>query len=121
MTELEKKPAAGKWADKSRAARSKVVTVSQEQLVEAGHLRPDQPLPLVLRPNVAGLDVCAWARSNREYIEAELLKHGAILFRGFDLSSSADFENFVDALAIPLILRARGRGKVLEQIAGDSD
>lgn len=105
MGDSKTKPATGasRWADKSKAARPKVVTVSQQQLVTTGYLHPDQTLPLVIQPNVPGLDVCAWVENNRDFVEAELLKHGAILFRSFALNTTEDFERFTDALALELM------------------
>lgn len=103
MSESNERPVArvSKWADKSKAA--KVVTVSQQQLVRVGYLQPDQKLPLVIQPNLPGVDVCGWVQNNRDFIEAELLKHGAILFRGFGLTTAADFERFNDSLALELM------------------
>jgi alpha-ketoglutarate-dependent taurine dioxygenase len=66
-------------------------------MVSTGYLQPDQPFPLVLRPNVENVNVVTWAGSNRPYIEAQLLKHGAILFRDFDVKSAANFELFLGA------------------------
>lgn len=103
MSESKSKPTGSKWADKSKTARPKVVTVSQQQLVSMGQLHPDQPLPLVIRPSVPNLDLCAWVRSNRDLVETELLKHGAILFRGFALSTAEDFERFIEALSLELM------------------
>src|SRR5690348_16081639 len=105
MSESKDKLAAGtsRWADKSKAARAKVVTVSEQQLVTTGYLDLDQKLPLVNRPNVPGLDVCAWVEKNRGFVETELLKHGAILFRGFALNTAEEFERFTDALGLELM------------------
>src|SRR5262245_46722860 len=80
-----------------RAARS-AVDLSRVGLVKTTYLRPDETLPLVILPNVDGVDLAAWATGNTGLIERELLKHGAILFRGFDLNSVGDFESV--ALAI---------------------
>jgi len=59
---------------------------------------PGQTLPLVIRPTVAGLDPLAWARANRERVEARLQQHGALLFRGFSLGSADEFHAFVEAV-----------------------
>ena len=50
------------------------------------------PLPLVIEPAERGVDHAAWARTHREPIEERLLRHGALLFRGFELDSVAAFE-----------------------------
>src|SRR5260221_13617072 len=49
-------------------------------------------LPLVLEPTVEGLELAKWNAENREWIEAQLLVHGGVLFRNFNLPSPADFE-----------------------------
>ncbi len=50
------------------------------------------PLPLVLEPTTEGIDLAEWNLKNREWIEAQLLVHGGVLFRNFILPSPADFE-----------------------------
>ncbi len=37
-----------------------------------------------------------WLRSNREELQALLIKHGAVLFRGFPVGSAEHFENMLD-------------------------
>ncbi|HET7233069.1 MAG TPA: TauD/TfdA family dioxygenase [Longimicrobium sp.] len=69
-----------------------------EELVREEALAPGQSLPLVIRPIVAGLDPLAWARANRERVEARLQRHGAVLFRGFALDSADQFHAFVEAV-----------------------
>lgn len=103
MSESNNRPVSrvSKWADKSKAA--KVVTVSQQQLVNIDYLQPGKQLPLVIRPNLPSMDLSAWVESNRDFVETELRKHGAILFRGFGLTTSADFERFVEALGLELM------------------
>jgi alpha-ketoglutarate-dependent taurine dioxygenase len=54
-------------------------------------------LPLVIQPSVEGMDLVAWAVSNREFIKAHLLKHGGILFRNFRVPSPEIFERLVIA------------------------
>lgn len=54
-------------------------------------------LPLIVEPAVDGLDPRVWAQDNREWIDTRLRRHGALLFRGFDLPDVAAFEAFVDA------------------------
>jgi alpha-ketoglutarate-dependent taurine dioxygenase len=53
----------------------------------AGELVQAEPgpggLPLILTPAVAGVDPLAWAAASRAGIEERLLRHGALLFRGF--------------------------------------
>ncbi len=55
-------------------------------------------LPLVLEPTVEGLELAKWNAENREWIEAQLLVHGGVLFRNFNLPSPADFERAAKAI-----------------------
>ena len=61
------------------------------------------PLPLVIEPNVDGLDLPFWVRANRKWIESQLLEHGAILWRGFDVGNQGDFEKFLGSVDAALM------------------
>ncbi len=74
--------------------RRKTVSLSSEELIKTDYLVPGETLPLVVEPAGADLDPIGWAKNNREFIERELLQHGAILFRGFGLATAALFEQF---------------------------
>ncbi len=76
------------------AVRRRAVTVSTEDMVRKSYLAPEQTLPLVVEAATEGLDVIGWAAANREWVERELLAHGAILFRNVGLEDSAAFERF---------------------------
>jgi len=54
--------------------------------------------PLVISPCVKDLNVNAWIRKEQSQIEALLQKHGAILFRGFDINGSESFSEFVRSM-----------------------
>jgi alpha-ketoglutarate-dependent taurine dioxygenase len=71
--------------------------------VNLGYLRPNSPLPLVLRPAIRGLDLIEWAKSNSDFIDSTLLQHGAILFRGFGLTEVAKFERLIETVSGPLL------------------
>ena len=79
--------------------RRKAVRVSQQELVKESLLRPGASLPLVIEPAVQGVDLTAWASSNRESLGKKLAEHGGILFRGFQVSSAEDFESFIPAVS----------------------
>ncbi|OKH20882.1 hypothetical protein NIES593_17290 [Hydrococcus rivularis NIES-593] len=76
----------------------KAISLSSGQLVNLDYLQPGQTFPLVIQPRVSEIDAIAWAKNNRELIETQLLKHGAILFRDFPLDSIPDFEQFAQAI-----------------------
>ncbi len=83
---------------KFKSVKPQVVTLPQGQLIKTDYLKPGETLPLVIKPNIDEIDLAGWANNNRELIETNLLKHGAILFRGFNLNSIADFENLAQAI-----------------------
>ena len=74
----------------------RAVTVSSDSLVRFGSL-PTGDLPLLVEPSSPGVDLMAWAASHRELLEEKLLRHGGILFRGFDLHGPEDLEAFIRA------------------------
>jgi alpha-ketoglutarate-dependent taurine dioxygenase len=77
----------------------KAASVSAGALVKTEYLNPDQPLPLVIKPAMDGVDLMAWAENEREYIQEQLRTHGGILFRGFNINSTDDFESFIRAVS----------------------
>jgi alpha-ketoglutarate-dependent taurine dioxygenase len=85
------------------AIRRKAIRANQETLVKESLLRPDAPLPLVFEPAVDGLDVKDWIAKHREPVMDKLTAHGAILFRGFDVGTVAEFEGFMQTLAGELL------------------
>lgn len=87
---------------KLKMIKPKPVNLQQDQLVQMESLLPDEPLPLIIHPNHVELNIVDWAKNNRSLIETELLKHGAILFRGFTVSAPTDFAHFAEALCSDL-------------------
>jgi alpha-ketoglutarate-dependent taurine dioxygenase len=83
--------------------KRKAITLSQESLVNLGPLADGQNLPLLMKPKVSSVNLAVWARNNRELIESRLLRHGAILFRGFDLDTVAKFEELAQAVSPKLL------------------
>ena len=73
-------------------ARRPIVVTPEEGLVKVESLQPDRSLPLIIRPALKGVSLREWARNSRALVENYLLKHGAVLFRNFDLRSVDDFE-----------------------------
>jgi alpha-ketoglutarate-dependent taurine dioxygenase len=91
-------PAAG-----FRAAGRKAIRLAAEELVEHGTLDGGEPFPLVVRPRVASTNLASWAGDQRERIASLLLEHGAILFRGFEVSDVARFQETVRAVSPDLL------------------
>ncbi|MEO1348694.1 MAG: amino acid adenylation domain-containing protein [Cyanobacteria bacterium J06635_15] len=83
---------------KFKAIKPKAVNLPRKELVKTGHLQPGQSLPCLIQPNSNAIDLADWAKSKREFIETNLLKHGAILFRGFKANSVPEFEKVASAI-----------------------
>ncbi len=82
-----------------RGARRKAVDVASTELVTTSLLPGvEGETPLVVQPAVADVDLAAWAADHREQVDAWLLQHGAVLFRGFGLTLASEFEAVASAL-----------------------
>ncbi|MEH2448289.1 MAG: amino acid adenylation domain-containing protein [Nostoc sp.] len=96
----------------------KALSLSQERLIKTTYLQPGQTFPLVIQPDADEIDFVAWAKTNQKFLETELLKHGAILFRDFNLDSLSEFESVAQAICPDLfgeygdLPRAGESGKV---------
>lgn len=60
-------------------------------------LSADRPLPLLIEPSTPSdrsvEALVAWCEAHRERIDARLLEHGALLFRGFEVGDAQAFED----------------------------
>lgn len=103
--ELSSKKKALKAAsfDKFKKMMPKAVAAAPRELIETGRLEDDSALPFVVRPKVKDFDAVAWARAGSRFIDDELLRHGAILFRGFQGGSEGEFARFVRAVTPELM------------------
>ncbi len=79
---------------KFKSIKPKPVSLPQKKLIKTDYLRPEETLPLVILPAEADINLADWSRNNSEFIETQLLKHGAILFRGFNVDAVSEFEEF---------------------------
>ena len=98
--------------------KRKAISVLTKQLVRIEILKAGQSLPLVIRPALKEVGLLAWAMSNRAFIKARLLEHGAILFRDFGVSSAAQFEQFICTLSGEP-LEYRDRSSPRRQLSGN--
>jgi len=87
-------------------------------LVKTSYLPHGTQLPLVVEPAVGGVDLRAWAANNREWITSCLHQHGGLLFRRFNVTTAAEFEQFIRAVAgEPLAYRERSSPR--SQVSGN--
>ncbi|MEG4227987.1 amino acid adenylation domain-containing protein [Microcoleus sp. N9_B2] len=79
---------------KFKSIKPKEVALPEGELIKTEFLQPGELFPLVIKPAINNVDLADWAKNNRELIEAKLLQHGAILFRGFIDPVVSAFEQF---------------------------
>jgi alpha-ketoglutarate-dependent taurine dioxygenase len=91
-------------SNKFKPVRRKPLSLSQEVLVKTGALEEaTDPFPLLLSPAVDGVNLTQWAGNNRAHLERELLRCGAILFRGFKVEGVNGFEEVARAISSGLL------------------
>lgn len=81
-------------------------------------LDPLQGLPLVVEPTISGVDLAGWIAIARDVVEAQLLKHGGMLFRNFATHTVAEFERVIKAV-VPELLEYRERSSPRSQVGGN--
>ena len=59
--------------------------------------------PMLVQPSVKGVALPDWVEENRQSTKEALLRHGAMLFRGFTLSGIEEFEQFMKAISGELL------------------
>jgi alpha-ketoglutarate-dependent taurine dioxygenase len=98
-------------------ARRQPIVVSDASVVRRSYLDARE-LPLVVQPALEQLNLPTWLAANRESVDRDLLRHGAVLFRGFDLHSADDFAAICEA-ATGGLLEYKERSSPRSQIAGN--
>src|SRR5215475_14006672 len=101
-----------------REIKRRAVRLSEESLVTTCCSDSGSAIPMILRANIENLNLSTWARNNQEFIEGELSKHGALLFRGFSVNSPEAFEQFIETTSGALI-RYKERSSPRSQVSGN--
>ena len=104
--------------------KRKAVTVSQEKLVNEACLQDGAMLPLVIQPAVDGINIEHWARQEREGIERRLRRHGALLFRNFNILTAERFARFLAAVTDNVIEyreRSSPRSQIRDKVYTSTD
>ncbi|GAA3154214.1 non-ribosomal peptide synthetase [Streptomyces echinatus] len=70
------------------------VAMASDDVVVREALREGADLPVVLRPAHPDVDPATWARAHRARLDADLERHGALLFRGFGITHPDALERF---------------------------
>src|SRR3954470_20866070 len=81
----------------------RAVNVTGERAFSTGMPSASAGLPVVVRPEARDVDAAQWAALNREALRGELLRHGALLFRGLSVRTVEEFERFIKALSGELL------------------
>lgn len=79
--------------------RRQAISLAQESTIKTSEITPGQALPLIVEPAVTGVDLMAWAKGNRDFIEEKILRHGAVLFRGFEVGTVPELEEFIEIVS----------------------
>ena len=94
-------------AARKTGPRPAAVCFSEEDLIETSFFNPERPLPLVVTPKEP-MHIEDWAPRNQDFIERNLRKYGAILFRGFGVDSVERFDTSVNAFTSRLMSYTEG-------------
>jgi alpha-ketoglutarate-dependent taurine dioxygenase len=84
--------------DAKNQAERRPASAAGEALVKVGPLFSEGDLPLLVEAAAQEVDLGVWARANRALLDEKLLRHGGILFRGFNLWEPEDLEKFIHAV-----------------------
>lgn len=88
--------------------RRQAIDLQQQELVSARFFDEAQPLPLVLEPRFAEVDLPGWIATHREYLGSQLERWGAVLFRGFAQRGQDEFQAAIAAMGIELMEYVEG-------------
>jgi alpha-ketoglutarate-dependent taurine dioxygenase len=89
--------------------------MSDADAVAVSAMRADDPLPLLLEAREQ-IDLERWIAGRREWLHRNLIKHGGLLFRGFEVDSAARFGAAARALT-PDLLDYLERAAVRTEVA----
>jgi len=82
-----------------RSIKPRRISVSPNSSVAREDIAPGRAKFQMIRPGRNGVDLLQWASEHRQYIDSELLTHGAVLLRDFGVKSIQKFERFAQAVS----------------------
>lgn len=94
----------------------KSINLSTAELVKVDFLEPEQLLPLVIQSRIDGLNSIVWAQNHRQFIEENLLKYRALLFRNFQIDTPDLFNQFVNVTSSGQLLEYRDRSSPRHEV-----
>jgi len=84
--------------EKLKAA--KAVPLEEKSLTEVKRVSDKHSFPIMVQSNLSGLNLEQWIANNKSFCDDSMKKHGAILFRNFNINSVEDFSEFVKTLGL---------------------
>lgn len=82
-------------------------------------LLKDGLLPLQISPADKTADLADWVTKNKKEFDADLVKHGGILFRGFNIDTVEAFNRFIqcfESAPLPYMFRSSPRQELKKEI-----
>ena len=79
------------------------ISLQGQELVKISFWDEQKCFPMVVEPAIEGLNLNAWARNNKDFLDSNLLKHGALLFRHFGAQPVEDFDQFIQTTSGQLL------------------
>ncbi|HKV06814.1 MAG TPA: amino acid adenylation domain-containing protein [Thermoanaerobaculia bacterium] len=89
----------GAGLKKLSLAQRREVRTSPEALVHMEPVFPGTDMILRIEPTTEGVSLRDWVRNSRATLDALLLCHGGVLFRGFRVGPAGEFEELVREMA----------------------
>jgi alpha-ketoglutarate-dependent taurine dioxygenase len=89
--------------ERFKSGGRKSIRLSEERLIKTGLLDEEGKFGLVVEPDADGVNLIAWAGGNLAFIDQQLIRHGAILFRGFRVEAVSQFREFAGAVSRELL------------------
>ncbi len=103
---------------KLKNTKRRAVGLSSAKLVETGFISSQQAIPLVVQPLIDGLDITQWAENNRDLVKTLFLQHRALLFRGFNVKTAQEFQEFVKVTSDGELLKYVDRSSPRTTVGG---
>ncbi|WP_066383173.1 MULTISPECIES: TauD/TfdA family dioxygenase [unclassified Anabaena] len=96
----------------------KSVKISPAELTRTSYFSDEQLIPLIIQPAVANVNILEWANQNQETIHTLLIKHKALLFRGFNINSPTQLDQLIKATSKGEPISYNDRSSPRHEISG---
>lgn len=96
---MEKKTSLRENIRKNIRTRREEIDLGAVNLIRTSTLAAGESATLVVQPAMSGVNLMQWASNNRAFMQTELARYGAILFRDFVVDAAEKFENFARSVA----------------------